>query len=95
MSIRIRIGEEYGEINKTIGIIITNYKIKELKGIEELKEKWAHDEATLKVYAKKQGKAEGIKQEKIETAKKMKEKKMDVKEIIEITGLTKEEIEKL
>lgn len=41
------------------------------------------------------GKEEGIKQEKIETAKKMKAKNMDINTIIEITELTKEEIEKL
>ena len=37
----------------------------------------------------------GIKQGKIETAKKMRVKKMTIEEIVELTGLTKEEIEKL
>ena len=36
-----------------------------------------------------------MKQKNLEIAKKMKEKKIDIKEIIEITGLTKEEIEQL
>ena len=36
-----------------------------------------------------------IKQEKIETAKRMLDKKVDIQIIIDATGLTKEEIEKL
>ena len=44
-----------------------------------------HDSGTL----------EGKKERSIEIAKKMKSKKMDIDDIIEITGLTKEEIEKL
>ena len=38
---------------------------------------------------------EGAKQKQIEIAKKMLENKMDIETIIKITGLTKEEIEKL
>lgn len=41
--------------------------------------------------ARDQGRAEG----KIDVAKKMLEKNMDISFIIEVTGLTKEEIEKL
>ena len=43
----------------------------------------------------KQGREEGKKQEKIEIAKKLKEKNMDIEEIVEITGLTLEEINKI
>jgi len=37
---QIRRGEDYKELNKTIGIIITNYEVEELKGIENLDSKW-------------------------------------------------------
>ena len=45
--------------------------------------------------ARDQGRAEGKIEEKIETAKKMLAEEMDINLIIKITGLTKEEIEKL
>ena len=41
------------------------------------------------------GTIEGKRKEKLEIAKKMKSRKIDIDDIIEITGLTKEEIEKL
>ena len=44
---------------------------------------------------KKLGMQKGAKQKQIEIAKKMLEDKMDIETIIKITGLTKEEIEKL
>ena len=44
---------------------------------------------------KKIGRDEGIREEKIHNAKKMLEKNIPVETIIEITGLTKEEIENL
>ncbi|MCI8486907.1 MAG: hypothetical protein HFJ20_07660 [Clostridia bacterium] len=42
-----------------------------------------------------EGKKDGIRLEKVMTAKKMLAKKIDINLIIEITGLTKEEIENL
>jgi predicted transposase/invertase (TIGR01784 family) len=57
-------------------MILTNYKVGELKGREE-------------------GKIEGKIEEKIEIAKKCLEKAMSIKDIAELTGLSKEEIEKL
>ena len=45
--------------------------------------------------AEKRGKEEGKKEKQQEIAKKMKEKGIDISTIIEITGLKKEEIEKL
>lgn len=44
---------------------------------------------------KAEGRAEGKVEEKKEIAKKLKEKNMPIEEITELTGLTKEEIEKL
>lgn len=37
---QLKRGDPYDELKKTIGIIITNYEIKELEGIEELDTKW-------------------------------------------------------
>ena len=42
-----------------------------------------------------EGEEKGKQQEKLETAKKMKEKGMDLPSIIEITSLSKEEVERL
>ena len=45
--------------------------------------------------ARNQGRAEGRSEGKIDVAKKMLERNMDISLISEVTGLTKEEIEKL
>ena len=45
--------------------------------------------------SKEEGKQEGKQEEKEEIAKKLLKKGMSIEEIVEITGLTKEEIEKL
>ena len=45
--------------------------------------------------AKKVAREEGRKEERLEIAKKMKSKNMPIEEIIELTGLTKEQIESL
>lgn len=37
---QLKRGDEYKELKKTIGIIITNYELEELKDIEELDTKW-------------------------------------------------------
>ena len=37
---QLKRGEHYKDLKKTIGIIITNYEVEELKGIEELDTKW-------------------------------------------------------
>lgn len=63
----------------------------EIKRMQWLEEKWEMDRASEVSYAKEEGK----KEKQLETAKKMKAKDMDIDTIIEITGLTKEEIEKL
>lgn len=67
------------------------------------KEKWERDEISAQEYWKENGVAEGIekgkkvgeKEEQKKIAQKMKEKGIDIETIIEITELTKEEIEKL
>ena len=60
------------------------------------KEKWDAFEKNNELEdAKKEGKSIGIKENKLEIAKKMLKKKMNIKDISEITSLTIEEIEKI
>ena len=74
-----------------------------IRRLAELREKTILDELEVKAYNYKkgksdgleQGRAEGISQNNKEIAKKMKDEKIDISIIIKITGLTKEEIEKL
>ncbi len=71
--------------------------------VAELREKYILDQNSNISGAEERGRAEGrkegekigIKQEKIETAKRMLNKNIDIQTIIDITGLTKEEIEKI
>ena len=67
--------------------------------LAELREKYILDKNSLEDGAREEGREEGRQEgreeEKRELAKKMKVKNMDIHDIIEITGLTKEEIEKL
>ena len=63
----------------------------ETRRLAELREKAIRDELA----AIAQAKDEGINQNKIEVAKKMLAKKMNISLIVEITGLTKEEIENI
>ena len=53
------------------------------------------DQAVAQKEREEKGKAEGEKKKQLEIAKKMKAKKMSIEEIIELTELPKEEIEKL
>lgn len=85
-------------------IMVENEKIKEaveeleamsddeeLRRIADLRLKAERDEKSRMLYAEEKGKTE----RNIEIAKKMLLKKVPIEEVIEITGLTKEEIEKL
>ena len=71
----------------------------EIRRLAELREKWEMDWNSSMDYSKREGIKEGVtegrKKERIENAKKMKEKNIPIETIVEITGLTKEEIEKL
>ena len=71
----------------------------ETRRLAELREKAIRDELAAIAQAKEEGRSEGrnqgINQGKIIVAKKMLAKKMDINLIAEMTGLTKEEIEKL
>lgn len=67
--------------------------------LAELREKAIRDEAAAMAGATRRGIEQGLKQgrevEKIQIAKKMLEKHIDINTIIEVTGLTKEKIESL
>ena len=71
----------------------------ELRILAELREKAIRDEKSLKEGYYNDGKLDGLKQgleqKNKEIAKKLKEKGLNIDFIIEITNLTKEEIEKL
>ena len=62
-----------------------------LQRYAELREKWERDELSARHYYKETGYNEG----KAEIAKKMKDENINIDMIIKITGLSKEEIEKL
>ncbi|MCI8345503.1 MAG: Rpn family recombination-promoting nuclease/putative transposase [Clostridia bacterium] len=94
-----KIMKENKEIEEAVVVIKEMTEDEKLERLAFLRQKAIMDEKAI--YAagldkgELRGKEEGIKQEKIETAKKMKAKNMDINTIIEITELTKEEIEKL
>ena len=71
----------------------------EIRRLAELREKWEMDWNSSMDYSKKEGIKEGIRKGSRETclknAKKMKEEKIPIETIIKITGLTKEEIDKI
>ena len=72
---------------------------KEIRRLAELREKWEMDWNSSMDHSKREGIKEGVtegrKKERLENAKKMKEKNIPIETIVEITVLTKEEIEKL
>ena len=67
----------------------------ETRRLAELREKAIRDELAAIAQARDEGKSEGISKGISKVARKMLEKKMDIALIMEITGLTKAEIEKL
>ena len=67
----------------------------EVRELAEAQERAELDRNTELYIAKEDGRAEGKKEAQKENAKKMLDKGMDIKLIMEITGLTKEEIDKL
>ena len=91
--------KENEEVKKANSVLHIMSEDEELQRLAELKEKWDLDERSALRNAKddgiEEGRKEGKIEGKIEIAKKMKTKGMDVDTIIEITGLSKEEIEKL
>lgn len=75
----------------------------EVRRLEELKDKWERDYKSGVSYAMEQGMKKGLREgleqgkkyQSIEIAKKMLERNKTIEEIMEITELTKQEIEKI
>ena len=86
---------ENREIKKAKKILEELSQDKRERRLTELREKYIMDQKAIHNHGYDKGIEVGIKQGKIETAKKMRVKKMTIEEIVELTGLTKEEIEKL
>ena len=66
-----------------------------IRRLAELREKAILDELEVKVYNYKKGKNDGIEQNNKEIAKKMKERNYKIEDIIDLTNLSKKEIEDL
>ena len=66
-----------------------------VRRLAELRDKWEMDDFFIKKRVKEEGEKAGEKRGKKEIAQKLIEKGMEIKEIIEITGLTENEIKKL
>ena len=103
----VQIMKENKDINKAIDELEQVSGNEKLRRIAELKEKYIRDEQASIAYAqnegykqgeekgKVEGKIEGKNERNMEIAKKMLKKCMKIEDIIELTGLSQEEIEKL
>ena len=82
---------ENEEVKKAKNVLHIMSEDEELQRLAELKEKWDLDERS----ARQSALDEGEEKAKKEIAKKMKEEKITIEQICRITGLSKEEIDKL
>ena len=87
----VKLKMENKEIKKAREVLEKISKDKKERYLAELREKYIMDQKAIE----DAGYDKGLKTGKIEIAKKMKNKNIPIKDIIEITGLTKEEIENL
>ena len=83
------------EVEKAIKIVDEMSMNKEERELYEARLKGEFNYNIAIHVAKEEGEKEGKIGEKIEIAKKLLSKKMTIEEIIEITGLTKKEIDKI
>ena len=67
----------------------------EIQRIAEVRLRNRLEEGDIKYIARQEGEAKGRKENQKEIAKKMLKKNMPIEDITELTGLTKEEIEKI
>lgn len=81
--------KENEEVKKANSVLHVMSEDEELQRLAELREKWDLDERS----ALRNAKDDGIEEEKLKIAKKMKEEGLDINLIERVTGLTKEEIE--
>ena len=86
-----KIMRENEEVKKEKNVLHIMSEDEELQRLAELKEKWDLDERS----ARQSALDEGEEKSKKEIAKKMKEEKITIEQICRITGLSKEEIDKL
>ena len=86
-----KIMEENEEVKKAESVLHEMSEDEKLQRLAELREKWELDERSARIASEDIGKQE----EKRRIAKKMKEEKIDVNQIVKITGLTKEEVDLL
>lgn len=84
---------ENKEIKKAMNELQEMSEDEELRRLAELKEKAIRDEENGLRHAREEGIKEGIKQDKKEIAKKMKEEGFPIETIIKIIGIAKEEID--
>ena len=66
-----------------------------MQRIADWRESASHEEASMKMTAMRKGREEGRKEGIEQIVRKMKEEKTDIEYIMKVTGLTKEEIEKI
>ena len=90
-----KMAEKEKEIKEAIEALEEISNDEEKVRIAELREKYIADRESELETAEEKGITKGIAKEKLETAKKMKEKNMKIEDIIEITGLSREEIENI
>ena len=88
----IRMKKSIEEINAIVDEVMNDKDVYDALTIRELNE---YDRKAALSYAKEKGEAEGERKNKIETAKKMLEMNMPKEQIIEITGLTEEELKNI
>ena len=90
---------EVPEMEQAINAYYTITASPEFRELERLREKARHDEAQALYYAKQEGIQEGRQkgrsERNIEIARNALQKKMSINDIMDITGLTYEEIENL
>ena len=87
--------KENEEVKKAQTVLYEMSEDEKLQRYAELREKWERDELSARHYYKETGYNEGKAEKQAEIAKKMKDENIDLDMIIKLTGLTKEEIEKL
>ncbi len=82
-------------INKAKKVLETISQDERERRLTELREKYRMDQHAIMLAGYDKGLKEGIEQEKQQVAKKLLEMNLPLKQIIEVTGLSKEEIEKI
>ena len=87
------------EKNDKVKKAVENYEVltgdEEVKRLSEIRLMSNLEEKSALHCAREEGKKHGEKQKQIEIAQKLKEQKMPIKQIAEITGLSEKEIEAL